>query len=133
MSNPDRPDSPAEVVVRYLIDHAQCSDCGGAYRVENVYILHQVALRIWDLAVVCHQCYSLQFVRAVVQRARSREEFARRHELTPTEDRRFRRLPPLAIDDVLDVTAFLSRFDGDFQRLFDPDRRDAHDTPEPSG
>jgi hypothetical protein len=127
MKDPDRPESTVERMLRVLLKRLRCADCGGPYRAENVYFLDEMALASWDVAVVCHQCYALSLVRAVVTSPVPDQE------LTPTEERRLRGLPPLAIDDVLDVAAFLVNFNGDFQRLFDQNRRDAHDISEASG
>lgn len=115
-------ESTSDRVVRFLIEHARCNDCGADYHVEDVHILSQTAERIWDLAAVCHACYGLSLLRAIVKpgatEPRARYEMVARDELTSAERRRFRRMPALERDDVLDMTAFLSDFDGDFRGLF---------------
>lgn len=112
--------STAERVIRFLVDHARCKDCRGGYHVENVHVLHQTGDRIWDLAAVCDQCYGLALIRAVVRSEDGRIHTEPAGELTNAELRRFRRLSPIDRDDVLDATAFLTDFDGDFVRLFNP-------------
>ncbi len=113
----------SERVVRFLIDHASCTDCASAYHSEDVHVLAHRDERVWELAAVCHNCYTLSLIRAVIK-PRDHEvaatATARRslHELTDAEARRFRRLTPLVEDDVLDVASFLSGFDGDFRGLF---------------
>jgi hypothetical protein len=96
-----------------------------------VYVLAQLDLRIWDLAAVCHGCYTLSVVRAVVRpqgdqvtahvaedgsSSPPRIEYDR--ELTKAEARHFGALPPVDMDDVLDVSQFLQGFDGDFRGFF---------------
>lgn len=113
-------ESTAERVIRFLVDHARCQACRSAYHVENVHVLHQTSDRIWDLAVVCDQCYGLALIRAVVRSEDGRIHTEPADELTNAELHRFRRLRPIDRDDVLDVAAFLADFDGDFARLFQP-------------
>ncbi|MEO8085049.1 MAG: hypothetical protein ABI780_14605 [Ardenticatenales bacterium] len=111
-------ESTSERVIRFLVDHARCKDCRGVYHVENVHVLHQTSDRIWDLAAVCDQCYGLALIRAVVRSEDGQIHTEPASELTNTELRRFHHLRPIDRDDVLDATAFLSDFDGDFARLF---------------
>ena len=115
-------ESTSDRVVRFLIEHARCNDCGAEYRVEDVHILSQTAERIWDLAAVCHSCYGLSLRRAIVKpgadEPKARYEMRRLDELTTAERRRFQGLPSLERDDVLDMAQFLEGFDGDFRGLF---------------
>ncbi|MFN2114306.1 MAG: hypothetical protein ACK2T6_01235 [Anaerolineae bacterium] len=126
-------------IIRFLVDNAHCAECGAHYHEEDVYVLGQLDLRIWDLAAVCHSCYTLSVVRAVVrpQSDQVKAEVAydgvpadrRRevlHEMTAAEVRHFDELPPIGKDDVLDVTHFLCEFDGDFRGLFG---KEPDDTP----
>jgi len=131
----------ADRVVRFLVDHARCTECQGCYRVEDVHVLHETGGRVWDLAAVCHTCFTLSIVRAIVRddgdsprddgagigdvvgnlewgRAGSRE-------LTAAERKRFANLPPVDADDVLDMVAFLGGFDGDFRGLFSREAEEA--------
>lgn len=108
----------AERVVRFLVDHARCTDCACSFHVEDVHVLAHDAERVWDLAAVCHNCYTMSLIRAVVRDQDGRVRTRVMRELTPAEARRFERLPPVDVDDVLDVAAFLADFDGDFRELF---------------
>jgi hypothetical protein len=120
----------ADKIIRFLVTHAHCTECGGRYRSEDVYVLEQSGLSVWDLAAVCHECYTLSLVRAVVRphrgavpagslpepgAAEQREPWS---ELSLAEARHFDGLPPVGVDDVLDATRFLVDFDGDFLALF---------------
>lgn len=123
--------SEANRIIRFLVHNAHCAECGAHYHEEDVYVLGQLDLRIWDLAAVCHGCYTLSVVRAVVRpqsdhvkaevaydgvrTARRREML---HELTAAEVQHFDELPPIGVDDVLDMSEFLTRFDGDFRGFF---------------
>jgi hypothetical protein len=110
-------------VVRFLVDHARCTDCGGQYHLDDVYILANREDRVWDLAAVCHDCHTLSLIRAIVRTPVGRERvpapvLVAVTELTPAEQSHFGDLTPVDSDDVLDVAAFLSDFDGDFRGLF---------------
>jgi hypothetical protein len=111
----------SDQVVRHLVDHGRCTDCGGCYNVEDVYVLAQHGGRVFDLAAVCCECYTLSFIRAVI-RPRKDDVVGRptsvTGELTPSEEKRMDELPPVQEDDVVRISAFLSEFDGDFRSLF---------------
>jgi hypothetical protein len=120
-------DRTADQVVRYLVEHGRCTDCGGRYNAEDVYVLDQHGHRVFDLAAVCCECYTLSFIRAVVGPKRDdvagrptalTGESVGRGELTPAEKQRFDSLPPVQKADVVEVSTFLSKFDGDFHTLF---------------
>ncbi len=116
--------STAERVLRFLVDHARCRDCAGPYDIANVHVLHRTGDRIWDLAAVCSQCYGLALIRAVVRSEDGQIHTEPAGELSNAELRRFGGLRPIDRDDVLDMTAFLSGFDGDFARWFAEGERD---------
>lgn len=114
----------AEAVLRSLLRQARCTDCDCAYRAENVHVLQQQDDRVWDLAVVCHRCYTMSLVRAIVRapgispRAAAPAPAPVALELNPRERAHFRHLAPVSMDDVLDISDLLADFDGDFHRLF---------------
>jgi len=116
----------AAQVIRALLKQTRCTDCDCAYRAEDVHVLRQEDDQVWDLAVVCHRCYTMSLVRAIIQIPASRlsqlasqpARLVPTHELTPMERAHFRALDPVDMDDVLDLTGFLANFDGDFQSLF---------------
>lgn len=121
----------ADKIIRFLVTHAHCTECGARYRVEDVYVLQQAGQHVWDLAAVCHQCYTLSIVRAVV-RPHGRPVAAGEvgtalpddaappawSELNADEARRFAVLAPIGAADVRAAGRFLSAFDGDFHGLF---------------
>ncbi len=132
----------ADRVVRFLVANACCTECDASYHLEDVHVLNQIRGRVWDLAAVCHECLTLNIVRAVVStppdvrhahpepaadlpgveangmsRNRGRSALTL-HEMTAAERSHFRSLPPIDVDDVLDVAAFLEDFNGDFRCLF---------------
>jgi hypothetical protein len=113
----------ADRVIRFLVEHARCPDCEGRFHFEDVHVLAADEQRIWDLAAVCHECQTLTLLRAVVSPLSADGTptpgaGASVTELTPIERRRFAALAPIGEDDVLDVSAFLRDFDGDFGALF---------------
>lgn len=109
----------ADRVIRFLVENARCTDCDGDFRAEDVYILDERDMREWDLGAVCHQCHTLTLIRAVVDaEGRRSRDASRLSELTKAERKHFRGLEPIDKNDVLDVTAFLADFDGDFRELF---------------
>ena len=108
-----------------------CTECGHGYHAEDVHVLRELNERIWDLAAVCNHCYTLSLIRAVVRPTEVDEEapagvraeprIRLTSELTSAERRYFADSPPVDVDDVLDVSAFLTAFDGDFRTLFGQD------------
>lgn len=125
-------ESIADRIVRVLLAEARCSECGGAYRAEDVHILRQLSDRVWDLAVVCSGCYTLSLVRAIVQpqaAAAPEGEAALpllfTSELSSGERQHFADLDPIEMDELLDLSSFLDGFDGDFRRLFARGRPDS--------
>ena len=123
--------STADRIIRVLLEQAHCTECGHGFHVEDVHVLRELDERIWDLAAVCNHCYTLSLIRAVVRPtdedeaapvgavAEPRIRFT--SELTSAERRYFSDAPPVDADDVLDVSAFLTAFDGDFRSLFGQD------------
>jgi hypothetical protein len=117
-------DRTADRVIRFLVDHARCTSCGGRFALEHVHVLHEEDLRVWDLGAVCHECHTLTLVRAIVRPEPTDgnptpiDAGAQLDELTLAERDRFAELGPVRDDDVLDMTAFLREFDGDFRGLF---------------
>jgi len=120
----------AEQIIRVLLEQARCTDCDCPYRLEDVHVLRQSNERVWDLAAVCNQCYTMSLIRAIVQSPESKRGGGLQahrlpsktsSELTVAERKHFEALAPLDEDDVLDMTGFLSGFDGDFRGLFGQD------------
>ena len=128
----------ADRIIRFLVKHTSCTECGTSYHTEDVHVIEQRTARVWILGAVCHDCFDLCLIRAelpekdAVAMAGARTKRPARaanraprpapglaDELTAAERRRFRSLPPLDSDDLLDMTAFLADFDGDFHTLFD--------------
>lgn len=116
--------SSADRVVQHVLEHARCPHCGAAYRVEDVHVLNQLGDRVWDLAVVCAECYELSMARAVVasvepsspdddDAAERAAHSAGLDERSAAERLRLTRLGPVDASDVRDAAAFLERFDGD--------------------
>ncbi|MFQ6058227.1 MAG: hypothetical protein ACE5MB_05015 [Anaerolineae bacterium] len=100
--------------VKHLVAKSGCAVCEARYRLEDIHILaHQGDY--WVMAVDCEHCHTQGLVFAVVQEEQGPQVVT---DLTPREWAKFRDMPPLEADDVLDVHEFLQDFDGDFIRLF---------------
>jgi len=97
--------------IKKLISRIHCSVCRARYKAEDIRILaHQD--NSWLLSVQCSKCGTQGIIFAVVK-----EEEIRFDELTPEEVRKFKRMPPITADEVLDMYQFLRDFRGDFQEL----------------
>jgi hypothetical protein len=129
-------ESPTERIIRHLVRNTRCAECGTSYHAEDVYVLEQRGKAVWILGAVCHDCFELSLIRAEMPTSaeaaaptdsagtlrplprRLTPRLEHESEISPAEQRRFRRLEPIAVDDVLDLSQFLAHFDGDFARLF---------------
>ncbi|HET7676352.1 MAG TPA: hypothetical protein VFK38_00705 [Candidatus Limnocylindrales bacterium] len=104
----------------------RCAACGRAYGAAHIRVLAQRdELFFVDLA--CPECRSAAV--AIVSVELEGEE-AQLEVGELAEAAGFAESPPVSADDVLEMHAFLRRFDGDFRRLFGPqgpadDRRHA--------
>jgi hypothetical protein len=122
--------SDADRLVRFLVDTARCGECGASYNSEDVYVLDQVNRHVWELAAVCPGCLSVWLVKAVVRPkgvpapisgagpSPADGRMVPADELTVAERQHFASMEPITVDEVLDVSAFLRTFDGDFRAYF---------------
>ena len=94
--------------IRHLVANVQCVACGERYARNDIYVLghHE---DVWVSAVVCSHCGTQGLVFATL---RSEEEFQVQAEPGTAQP-----LPPLTIDDVLDMHALLRDHDGDLLTL----------------
>jgi hypothetical protein len=101
-------------MVKHLIASIPCAVCQHSYKPDDVHIVDH-SDEIWIMAVKCNHCGTKGLVFAVVKE--ERPEIA--GELTPQEWAKFREMPQIDADDLLDVHEFLKDFDGDFVSLFE--------------
>lgn len=100
--------------VRRRVAHSaqKCHHCGHPYAPENVTVLGREA-DVWFLTLRCRRCRRRVFAAATFRerpvRASERARAAVEDDVAP---------PPISIEDVAEMRAFLSGFDGDFRKLF---------------
>ncbi len=137
---PGRPagDEAREERIKRLI-HAAVTHCGACRR---AYLLDDFSVighrdHLWMVTVICEGCRNQGFITAIVEQPeRAADRRADRGstpppggpkrptDLTPAERDRFADVPPVGVDDLLDLAAFLDDFDGDFRSLLNRDKGD---------
>lgn len=100
-------------LIRQLVASLPCAVCHHSNAPDNVRVVEHRG-EVWVMAVKCSHCGTESLVFAMVKEE-GREVIT---ELTPQEWAKFREMPEISADDVLDVHEFLKDFDGDFIRLF---------------
>lgn len=93
----------------------RCSSCGRRYRALDFQVIEERA-SLAVMKIVCPECRKQSIVFAIVQRKRVRPVFT---ELDPDEWSRFRRLPPLNPDDVVDFHREMQRYTGDLSDVLE--------------
>jgi len=101
-----------QAFIRHLVANIQCASCGERYARNDIYVLGHHD-DVWVSAVVCSHCGTQGLVFATVRGIEQFEVSDSAEELMA-----YRELPPLSMDDVLDVHAFLRDFHGDVNELF---------------
>jgi hypothetical protein len=102
-------------LVKHLIASIPCAVCQHYYEPDDVRIVEHHG-EMWIMAVKCDHCGTRGLVFAMIQEG-ERPEIV--NELTSQEWARFREMPQIDADDLLDVHEFLRDFDGDFVNLFE--------------
>ncbi|MDO8491644.1 MAG: hypothetical protein Q7T04_06495 [Dehalococcoidia bacterium] len=99
--------------VRRLISTLKCSVCGRRYEPSKVKLLGSQE-DVWFLSVFCETCRTTGLIAAVVKEAGDLQQVT---ELTGPEVVKFKSLPPVSGDDVLDMHVKLRDFTGDVTLL----------------
>ncbi len=98
-----------------------CSSCGRSYIRSRIRVLAQRD-DLWFVSLRCANCgtgaLGLVTVREDAEDEDGIESSAFSGELTAADLARLSDKPPLDVDDVIETHRFLTRFDGDFHRLF---------------
>ena len=102
-------------VVKHLIASIPCTVCQHRYEPDDVRIVEHDG-EVWIMAVTCDHCGTQGLVFAIIQEAEKPEIV---NELASQEWARFREMPQIDADDLLDVHEFLRDFEGDFVSLFE--------------
>ena len=101
-------------LIKHLVASIPCAVCQHCYEPDDVRIVEHHG-EIWILAVKCDHCGTQGLVFAMIKE----EEMETVSDLAPQEWARFREMPRIDADDVLDVHEFLRDFDGDLVSLFE--------------
>lgn len=102
-------------LIRHLVASIPCAVCQHYHEPDNVRIVKHQG-EIWVMSVTCSHCGSQGLVFAMIQEGQKQGIVS---ELTSQEWARFRDMPQIDADDLLDVHEFLRDFDGDFASLFE--------------
>ncbi len=106
-------------LIKHLVASIPCAVCQHYHEPDNVRIVEHYG-EIWVMSVTCNHCGTQGLVFAMIQEGKKQEIV---NELTPQEWARFREMPQIAADDVLDVHELLRDFDGDFLGLLEDSAR----------
>jgi len=99
-----------QLFIKHLITNIKCAVCQGNYELGDIHVIdHRDEL--WVMAVTCGQCHTRGLIFAMIKETRESESPT---ELTLEEWDRFREMPHIDADDVLNMHEFLRDFDGDF-------------------
>jgi ribosomal protein S27E len=97
-------------IIEKIAKRLKCSTCGRRYRPFDFHIVEDRG-NIAVMKIVCPECRKQSIVFAIVHRKRVHPVFT---ELEPDEWSRFRRLPPVDRDDVVEIHREMQHYDGDF-------------------
>ncbi|MGB8647604.1 MAG: hypothetical protein WCF84_20385 [Anaerolineae bacterium] len=97
-------------IIDKIARRIQCTACGRRYKAYDFAVVEERA-NLAVMRLTCRECHKQSIVLAVVQRRQVRPVFS---ELDPDEWQHFRRLPPLASDDVIRMHREMQAYDGDF-------------------
>ena len=104
--------------IKKLISNMKCSVCGRPYDVGKVNVLGHKE-DVWFLSVSCVACSSRGLVAAIVTEGKVSTIAT---DLTEAERDRLADIPPVSVDEVLDMRIFLREFSGDIAHLLCSDQ-----------
>jgi predicted NAD-dependent protein-ADP-ribosyltransferase YbiA (DUF1768 family) len=113
-------------IKRIVVERMErCGICHRTFATDDVHVVSR-SPELWMMVVACKECHDRKLVAAVLDSGDPDQAAIALRRLQSRPDRaewsRSKPLPPVTVDDVLDMHEFLSDFDGDFQRLFRPSR-----------
>ena len=124
MDASNAPDQQIKRIVLHRMD--RCAVCHRAFELDDIRVLSRKP-DMWMMLVECTDCHARNFVAAVLNDGdpdearlalrRLSDEAGAQHRFEPAGPVA-EPVPPVTIDDVLDLHEFLADFDGDFKRLF---------------
>jgi hypothetical protein len=98
-----------------LIAQLRCMECGRLYDPHDFTLVHR-RQDLWVLSTRCRNCDEPCHVVVFMELEEEPEPVT---DLTPKELEVAGQWPPITADDVLDMHALLSEFEGDFEELFE--------------
>jgi hypothetical protein len=101
-------------LVLKLVTRLRCVECNELYEPQAFSLVHRWQ-DVWVLSARCGQCGETARIIILMRLDAEAEPVV---DLTPEELKAVEDWPPITTDDVLDVHAALSEFDGDFEALF---------------
>ena len=96
--------------VKHLQETCTCSGCKGKYKPKDINIVATTSSEgLFEL--ICNKCKSSTIVTVLM----TKEDKNLQSKVTETQTRAHRKI---STNDVLDIKNFLTRFDGNFKKLF---------------
>jgi len=112
-TRPDESHDQRELL-KHLLASIPCAVCDQPYKSNDIEVVDHHE-EIWIVAVKCGHCGTKGLVFAMI----TEEKPEVVSDLIPQEWARFKKMPQIDADDLLDVHEFLQDFDGDFVSLFE--------------
>jgi hypothetical protein len=97
-------------IIEKIARRLKCSTCGRRYRPYDFQVMEERE-NLAVMRLTCRDCRKQSVVLAVVQRRQVRSIWS---ELEPDEWQRYRDLPPLTRDEVINFHRIMQAYDGDF-------------------
>lgn len=110
-------------LVKQIVSRVPCSVCSRPFELDDIHVLGQRG-DVWLLAIYCSHCDTRALVFAQMQVEEGTPQVS---EPSPAEQEWFESLPPISVDDVLDVHRFLQDFEGDVYDLLGVHRAGSQD------
>lgn len=99
-------------LIRQIVTSIRCAVCGNHYNGKDIRLLGRRD-ELWVMRVVCDTCTTQGLVFALVKEGKT-EVWS---ELTDREEARFAGMPPVTMDEVLDLHRELEAFEGDMEEF----------------
>ena len=107
-------DSNVQRLIKEIVASMQCAVCDSSYQADKVHVIAQQGDML-VARVTCGQCDTQGLVFATLKEGEPKLI----GEMSSEEWGRFRRMPRLTIDDVLDMQRLLRDFEGDMRELLE--------------
>lgn len=106
-------------LIRQIITSIRCAVCQQHYDGDDVRLLGRRD-ELWVMRVVCENCSTQGLVFALIKDGQSQvQDHQVLTELSRVEEERFEELPPVGMDDVLDVRRLLEDSEEDLESFLE--------------